>query len=77
MLNELNDHLTIGHEEKGVLYSVYGALYWAAEDRSQAERYYQMAKKEFLITNSAHLDEIEQALKNIQELRSCHESDHE
>ena len=29
------------------------------------------------ITNSAHLDEIEQALKNIQELRSCHESDHE
>lgn len=29
------------------------------------------------ITNSAHLDEIEQALKNIQELRSCHESDYE
>ena len=27
--------------------------------------------------SAENLDEIEQALKNIQELRSCHESDHE
>lgn len=67
MLNDLNDHLILGHEEKGVLYSAYGALYWATKDGSQAEMYYQMAKKEFLITNSAHLEGIEQVLKIIQE----------
>lgn len=67
MLNELNDYSTLGHEEKGVLYSTYGALYWVAGDGNHAEMYYRMAKKEFLITNSKHLGKIEEALKNIKE----------
>lgn len=45
----------LAHEEKGVLYSTFGLLYRVVSDNERAEKYYQLARKEFLITNSLHL----------------------
>ncbi len=66
---DLLDSLTVSgipnHEEQGVLHCVHGALYMAIEDIAEAKRYYQQAKKEFVIVNSRHLIEVEQIITNI------------
>lgn len=65
MLNVWTDFQQLPHEEKGVLYSAFGLLYRVVSDTAEAEKYYELARKEFLITNSLHLKKIELSLKAI------------
>ena len=67
MLNVWKNKSKLSHEEKGVMYSTIGLLYLAAFEKTDAEKYYKLAKKEFLITNSMHLKEIEMILQSIDE----------
>ena len=53
---------SLGHEARGYTHCVYGALHTVLLDKASAKRSYQQAKKEFLIVNSRHLIEVEQAL---------------
>lgn len=60
MLEAVPDDL--GHEARGHTHCVYGTLYMAIDDKVSAKCSYQQAKKEFLIINSQHLAEVDQAL---------------
>lgn len=62
ILKSLNVLCGLSHEEWGSVYCTYGMLYMAVGDDESAKHYYQQAKKEFLIVNSQHLTEVEQAL---------------
>lgn len=62
MLESLAALDSLGHEAQGHVCCVYGALYMVLDDKVSAKRSYQQAKKEFLIVNSQHLAEVEQAL---------------
>lgn len=65
MLNVWTDYRQLPHEGKGVLYSAFGLLYRVVSDTAEAEKYYELARKEFLITNSLHLKKIQLSLKAI------------
>lgn len=58
---------SLGHEARGHIYCVYGMLYMVLDDKVSAKDSYQQAKKDFLIVNSRHLDEVEQALKILED----------
>ena len=62
-LNSLSSRYRFNHEEQGILYCSYGALYTATSKPQIARTYYQKAKKEFIIINSPHIEQAEQALK--------------
>ena len=62
MLESLAALDSLGHEARGHVFCVYGALYTVLHDKESAKHSYQQAKKEFLIVNSQHLTEVEQAL---------------
>lgn len=62
MLESLATLDSLGHEARGHVSCVYGALYTALHDKESAKYSYQQAKKEFLIVNSQHLAEVELAL---------------
>ena len=67
MLNDWKNFVQLAHEEKGVLYSTFGLLYRVVSNIEGAEKYYQLARKEFLITNSLHLKSVDLSLKLIYE----------
>lgn len=67
LLNVWKNKSNLSHEEKGVMYSTIGLLHLVASEKTNAEKYYKLAKKEFLITNSIHLKEIEMILQSIDE----------
>lgn len=69
MLDELQKNSELSHEEYGILYSAYGLLYRSISDDIKAEKYYRCAKKELLITNSLHLEEVDMALENIEKCK--------
>lgn len=62
MLESLATLDSLGHEARGHVSCVYGALYTVLHDKKSAKYSYQQAKKEFLIVNSRHLAEVELAL---------------
>lgn len=67
MLNDCKNIVQLTHEQKGVLYSTFGLLYRVVSDIERAEKYYQLARREFLITNSLHLKSVDLSLKLIYE----------
>lgn len=67
MLNDWKNIVRLTHEQKGVLYSTFGLLYRVVSDIERAEKYYQLARREFLITNSLHLKSVDLSLKLIYE----------
>lgn len=69
-LSSYVDNKQLSHEEKGVLYCTFGALYRVISYNVEAVRYYKLAKKEFLITNSLHLKKVELILKSIEDEES-------
>lgn len=62
MLESLAALGSLGHEAQGHVSCAYGMLYMALGDKATAKHSFQQAKKEFLIVNSQHLEEVEQAL---------------
>lgn len=62
MLDSLTASGCPNHEEQGNILCVHGLLYMAIGDNILAKRYYQQAKKEFLIVNSRHIAEVDQVL---------------
>lgn len=70
MLNDCKNFVELTHEEKGVLYSTFGLVHRVVSDNERAEKYYQLARKEFLITNSSHLKSVDLSLKLIYEEKS-------
>lgn len=65
MLNQFEDGRFLKHEERGVLYTTYGALYVCMLNEDEAKKYYQLAAKEFLITNSPHINAVKQMLARL------------
>ena len=67
MLDSLSGRHHLNHEEQGTIYCSYGMLHMAADDIGTAKSYYQQAKNEFLITNSQRVEQVEQALKMLED----------
>lgn len=55
----------LSHEKRGIVYCAFGNLYNVVSDKTIAKEYYQLAKEEFLISNSPHISAVEQMLKSI------------
>ena len=67
MLDSLSSRYHFNHEEQGTIFCTYGMLHMAVDDMGTAKGYYKQAKNEFLITNSPRVEQVEQALKMLED----------